>query len=104
MRKAASRLALGCAFAVLASGARADEGRKVFTELAQPSCTICHTLKAAGAEGTVGPSLDELKPERERAAKAILNGVGAMPPYRDKLTPAQIEAVAGFVARAAGKN
>ena len=93
-----------CAFAALAPGARADDGRAVFTEVAQPSCMICHTLKAAGAEGTVGPSLDELKPDKERAAKAVLNGVGAMPPYRDKLTPAQIEAVADFVARVAGKN
>ena len=93
-----------CAFAALAPAAQAEDGRAVFTELAQPSCTICHTLKAAGAEGTVGPSLDELKPDKERAAKAILNGVGAMPPYRDKLSPAQIEAVADFVARAAGKD
>lgn len=84
-----------------ASGAE-DLGRKVFLGVAQPSCAICHTLKAAGATGKVGPSLDELKPDKGRALDAVQNGVGVMPSFLDKLTPGQIEAVADFVARSAG--
>jgi mono/diheme cytochrome c family protein len=84
--------------------AQGDElGRKVFTELAQPPCALCHALKSAGAEGTVGPSLDELKPDLEKALQAVRNGVGVMPPFKDKLTPQQIEAVSRFVAETAGK-
>lgn len=90
-------LALSCA-------AHGEElGRKVFTHIAQPPCQLCHTLKAAGAEGTIGPSLDELKPDLEKSLQAVRNGVGVMPPFRDKLTPEQIEAVARFVAQSAGK-
>lgn len=84
--------------------AQGDElGRKVFTQLAQPSCTVCHTLKAAGATGTVGPSLDELKPDLDQVLSAVRTGVGVMPAFNDKLTVEQIEAVARFVSGAAGK-
>jgi len=86
----------------LAAGAE-DLGRKVFTELAQPPCQLCHTLKATGAEATIGPSLDELKPDLDKALQAVRNGVGVMPPFKDKLTPQQIEAVVRFVAESAGK-
>ena len=34
-------------------------GKTVFTSA---GCSGCHTLKAAGATGTVGPNLDQLKP------------------------------------------
>jgi len=99
VRAAAAGLAL-----VLSCAAYGDElGRKVFVELAQPPCQLCHTLKSAGAEGTIGPSLDELKPDLEKALQAVRNGVGVMPPFRDKLTTEQIEAVARFVAQSAGR-
>ena len=97
--KAALAAGLAC---LLASpmGVRADDlGRKVFTEIAQPSCALCHALQAAGAAGAVGPSLDELKPDKARVLEAVRKGLGVMPPFADKLTPKQIEAVADFVAR-----
>ena len=77
-----------------------DPGRKIFTEAAQPPCALCHTLQAAGAAGTVGPSLDELKPDKARVLDTVKNGIGPMPPYAGKLSPAQIEAVADYVVRA----
>ena len=99
------RAALAAGLALLLAspaGICADElGRKVFTEIAQPSCSICHTLQAAGASGQVGPSLDELKPDRARVLEAVRKGLGVMPPFGDKLTPEQIEAVADYVAKAA---
>ena len=100
------RLALvaGLALALAPWAARADDalGRKVFTEVAQPPCALCHTLEAAGATGTIGPPLDELKPDKARVAQAVRTGVGAMPPYAGKLTAEQIEAVAAYVAKATG--
>lgn len=99
MRAAAAGLALA-----LSSAAYGEElGRKVFTELSQPPCKACHTLKAAGADGTVGPSLDELKPDRAQVLKAVREGVGIMPAFHDRLSSEQIEAVARFVAESAGK-
>ena len=95
--------AAGLAFALSCAAHGEELGRKVFTELAQPPCQLCHTLKAAGAAGTVGPSLDELKPDLEQTLAAVRQGVGVMPPFSDKLTPEQIEAVARFVAKSAGK-
>ena len=87
-----------------AVAANADEelGRKVFTQIAQPPCALCHTLEAAGAAGAVGPSLDELKPDKARVLEVVRAGLGPMPPYADKLSPEQIEAVAAYVAKASG--
>jgi mono/diheme cytochrome c family protein len=87
-----------------ACAANADEelGRKVFTQVAQPPCALCHTLEAAGAAGTIGPSLDELKPDRARELAVVRTGIGPMPPYDGKLTAEQIEAVAAFIAKATG--
>lgn len=79
-----------------------DLGRKVFTEIAQPPCAVCHTLRAAGAAGTIGPSLDELKPAKEQVLEAIRKGVGVMPAFGERLTKEQIEAVAAYVAKASG--
>jgi len=98
-----SALAAGLWLALPLAAQGEELGRKVFTELAQPPCRLCHTLKAAGAEGTVGPSLDELKPDLGKALQAVRNGVGVMPAFRDKLTPEQIDAVARFVAESAAK-
>ncbi|MDP3228469.1 MAG: cytochrome c, partial [Acidovorax sp.] len=72
---------------------------KLFVSGAVPSCTLCHTLKDAGAVGSVGPSLDELKPDVQRVVKALKNGIGQMPAYRT-LTEEQILAIARYVEQA----
>lgn len=80
-------------------------GKKIFLEKAEPPCGLCHTLKAAGASGEVGPNLDEMKPDQEKVRNAVAKGVGNMPPYGDSLSAAEIAAVARYVAGAvkAGK-
>jgi mono/diheme cytochrome c family protein len=37
-----------------------DAGKQIFTATAQPPCSGCHTLSAAGATGQVGPNLDDV--------------------------------------------
>jgi len=103
MRRA---LAAGLALALVpALASSADElGREVFTQIAEPACAICHTLKAADAAGTIGPSLDELKPDKARVLEAVRKGLGAMPPFGDKLTAQQMDAVAAFIAKSAGRQ
>ncbi len=76
-----------------------NDGKTIF----QSQCSSCHTLKAANASGTIGPNLDQLKPSEARAARQVLNGGVVMPAFKDKLTAAQIAAVAKFVASSAGK-
>lgn len=76
-------------------------GKKLFTT-ATPACAICHTLKDAGAEGAVGPVLDELKPDANRVSKALRDGLGAMPSFKASLSEAEIAALAYYVARASG--
>ena len=75
-------------------------GRAVFTKVAQPSCVICHALKEAHASGTIGPSLDELRPDTTRVKIAVRDGVGVMPAYGEQLTQEQIDALAAYIARA----
>ena len=98
---AAALLAAGPA---LAQDGDAELGRQVFLERAEPACAICHTLAAAGAAGTIAPSLDELKPSKEAVRAAVAEGVGVMPSYADKLTEAEIEAVARYVAQVAASE
>jgi cbb3-type cytochrome c oxidase subunit III len=67
-------------------------------------CAGCHTLAAAGATGTVGPNLDQLKPPFARVQKQVIHGGSIMPAFQNVLTSAQIKAVAMFVATHAGKK
>jgi mono/diheme cytochrome c family protein len=82
-----------------AGGGGGKSGLAIFSA----NCASCHTLAAAQATGTVGPNLDDLKPSFARAKKQVIHGGGAMPAFKGKLTDAQIDAVARFVAKSAGK-
>ena len=72
----------------------ATAGKAVFTSA---GCSGCHTLKAAGATGTVGPNLDQLKPPLARIVLQVNNGGRVMPAFKGKLTDKQIQDVAAFV-------
>jgi outer membrane protein assembly factor BamB len=75
------------------------KGEEVFSS----TCSSCHTLAAAGSNGTVGPNLDELKPEKLLVEKQVTNGGGGMPAFGSSLSKAEIESVAEFVSKVAGK-
>ena len=81
-------------------GGSATDGKTVF---ATAGCTGCHTLKAAGSNGTVGPNLDDAKPPKELVIDRVTNGQGGMPSFKGQLSEAQIEAVATYVSENAGK-
>jgi sulfite dehydrogenase len=99
---AACVAALGVAPSQAQDEAKLKLGKELFTTAAVPPCAVCHTLKDAGAEGAVGPVLDELKPDSARVAKALRDGLGQMPSYKDKLSEEQIAALAAYVAKASG--
>ena len=82
------------------AGAAKPNGKQVFTSA---GCSSCHTPKAAGATGTVGPNLDQLKPSFAIAQHQVEVGGGVMPAFKGKLSQAQIDAVAKFVSSSAGK-
>jgi cytochrome c6 len=75
------------------------EGKTIFTS----NCASCHTLKAAGASGQVGPNLDELEPDMATVEKQVTNGGGGMPAFGSTLSPAEIKEVASYVSTEAGK-
>lgn len=81
-------------------GGNVAEGKKIFEG---QGCAGCHTLADAGAGGKVGPNLDQLKPSVQVAVDFVTNGRGAMPPFKGKLSDAQIQDVAQYVASVAGK-
>ena len=95
-------LMLGATAQAADSAAQLELGKKLFLQTAVPACALCHTLKAAGAEGAVGPVLDELKPDASRVATALRNGIGQMPSYKASLSEAEIEALSVYVAKASG--
>ena len=79
------------------------DGAKIFKGA---GCAGCHTLAAASATGTVGPNLDQLASALTAAivANQVTNGGAVMPAFKGKLSTAQIQAVAQYVASSAGKK
>ena len=74
-------------------------GKPIFTSA---GCVACHTLADANATGTVGPNLDDAKPDYRLATARVTNGKGAMPPFKGQLTDQQIADVAAYVVKATG--
>jgi mono/diheme cytochrome c family protein len=72
----------------------AGDGEEVF---ASAGCGGCHTLKAAGATGAVGPNLDDAKPDAALVVERVTNGSGVMPPFGDQFSEQQIKDVAAYV-------
>jgi mono/diheme cytochrome c family protein len=79
----------------------ANAGKQVFETA---GCAGCHTLKDAGATGTVGPNLDAVKPPLSKIITQVVNGGAIMPAFKDKLTAKQIADVAAYVVKASGGN
>jgi mono/diheme cytochrome c family protein len=69
-------------------------GKAVF---ASAGCSACHTLAAAGASGTVGPNLDEAKPDHALVVERVTKGKAPMPSFAGQLDEKQIEDVAAYV-------
>lgn len=82
-----------------AAAADLTKGRQMFQQGTTPACAVCHTLKDAGTSGEIGPNLDELKPDADRVAKAIREGLGVMPAFTD-LSDEEVRLLAEYVAAA----
>ena len=82
------------------SAAGQTSGSAVF---ASAGCSGCHTLKAAGAGGTIGPNLDQLRPSAAAVSQIVRSGGGSMPSFSSKLSDAQITVVASYVSAVAGR-
>jgi cytochrome c oxidase subunit II len=92
-------------------GALAAEGQQIFDD---QGCNGCHTLEAAGATGTIGPSLDEVLPQRspDEIRSSILDpdaelspgfGRGIMPQdFGDALSPQQLDTLVRYLSENAG--
>jgi mono/diheme cytochrome c family protein len=66
------------------------------------TCGGCHTLANAGTKGTVGPNLDQLKPDLATVEHQIMNGGGPMP--AGLLKGQSLTDVAEYVSSVAGKS
>ena len=78
-------------------------GKQVFETA---GCKGCHTLKDAGATGTVGPNLDTVQPppSLSLAVDRVTNGKNAMPSFKGQLTTKQIADVTAYVVKTTGGN
>ena len=99
------------AFALAHGSAKVVGNPKTGKPLFVSTCGVCHTLKAAGTVGSVGPNLDKVGPLTEPVIiKAITNGGATvmtkaaaakyttqMVPYKGALTSAQIDNIAAYL-------
>jgi mono/diheme cytochrome c family protein len=113
----ASRTAIGlflAACTALASAGCGEDGQKVDTRgatLFAERCAGCHSLDAAGTEGSnpeervAGPNLDNRRETKDQVLYAIRNGgfSGAIMP-QNIVVGKDAEEVAEFVAKYAGKS
>jgi cytochrome c oxidase subunit 2 len=94
------------------SGPSGTSGKAVFSA---NGCAACHTLAAAGSTGKVGPDLDKLPEEAQRAGKQLQQFIresivdpnayvepgfqkGIMPATFSSLPKAQLDALVSFLA------
>ncbi len=77
----------------------AAQGKELF---ASAGCAGCHTLADAGASGSVGPNLDQVKPSAALVVDRVTNGKGVMPSFSGQLSKEEIDALAAYVAQASG--
>ncbi|NLZ09742.1 MAG: cytochrome c [Alcaligenaceae bacterium] len=101
-------IATASLLAITGTPAMADEaqlarGKELFMTKAVPACSVCHVMADAGSVGTIGPNLDELKPDTARILKVLNEGMGAMPSFKASLSPADMEAVAAYVVKSTSK-
>ena len=87
----------------IADDAKMKKGLEIFNESA--GCAGCHALKAAGAEGNVGPNLDTVDLTIESVVEMVTYGLGVMPAYGEDeiLTKEQIDIVSFYVVSSVGK-
>jgi mono/diheme cytochrome c family protein len=78
------------------AGAGRDDPKVAF----QSNCGSCHVLADANTSGTIGPNLDQSKPQLQAAIRQITNGGGGMPPFRGQLSEQQIRSLAQYIVRA----
>ena len=74
-------------------------GKKTFLSA---GCTGCHTLADAKATGTVGPNLDQAKPDYRLVTARVTLGKGQMPSFKGQLSGQKIADVAAYVVKATG--
>jgi mono/diheme cytochrome c family protein len=77
-------------------------GKRLFAE---QGCAGCHTFKAAGSSGTVGPDLDQASPTPARVLAQLRKPGGIMPSFADKISDDEKADLAAFVGagKASGK-
>ena len=88
---------------IIADDAKMLIGLEIFNETA--ACAGCHTMKAAGAEGDVGPNLDTVDLTLESVIDMVTHGLGVMTAYGEDeiLTAEEIKTVSTYVVNSAGK-
>ena len=99
------RILLILLFLTFSSSVFADDkmvlGLDIYSNKAQ--CGVCHVLQAAGSTGTIGPNLDQIKPQIPQIIAAVTYGIGVMQAWEGILTQEEIEAVAYYVFNSTNK-
>jgi mono/diheme cytochrome c family protein len=85
----------GCADGSPSRGQLLSEGRRVFVNA---GCGVCHAVASVHTHGGVGPNFDTSEQlNRDQIRIQLDYGGGGMPPFRDRLTGRQRNAVIEFV-------
>jgi mono/diheme cytochrome c family protein len=92
----------GTTFPIVAAYHVKGDAQKGSAVFASSGCAGCHTLAAAHATGTVGPNLDQLKPDYRAVTAQVTNGGPGMSAFKSQLTTQQIADVSAYVVTSTG--
>ncbi len=82
-------------FNFVQSDEKFELGKGIFLNVG--NCGACHSLNDAGTAASVGPNLNEIKPDIGRVINAVTNGIGVMPAFLGILSEEEINAVSYYV-------
>jgi mono/diheme cytochrome c family protein len=95
-------VATGPTFPIVPADLLKGDPKKGSAIFKSSGCGNCHTLKAAGSTGTIGPNLDSLKPDYRAVTAQVTNGGAQMPSFKSTLSTQQIANVAAYVVDSTG--
>ena len=83
-----------------------EQGQVLYSELTNPTCASCHTLRDAGAESRIASDLDDFRPSARVTIQSLIGGTTPehdREGYADELSNQDLADLARYIEAVAGQ-